>query len=63
MAGTYVVLAIGLIGPLLRPLLALVATSRLARSNGQRLKSMSWSPLHGYTAEFFDEENRQSGDN
>lgn len=63
MAGTLVVLVLVLVVRLLVALLALVATSRLARRNGQRVKSMSWSSLRGYTAEFFDIEGPQSGDN
>ena len=49
-----------LITRLLLPLGALVATLFLARRNGLRLKSMSWSLRNGYTAEFFEEEP-QSG--
>ena len=56
MAGTLAVLALLLISRLLLPLLALVVTSLLARHSGQHLKSMSWSSVHGYTAEFFEPE-------
>ncbi|MCA1707901.1 MAG: hypothetical protein LC808_33350 [Actinobacteria bacterium] len=63
MTGTLVVLVIGLIVPLLVRLVALAATFFLAKRNGQRLKSMSWSPVHGFTAEFFDSEEPQSGPN
>ncbi len=54
MASTVIVLVLLLICRLLAPLLALVATSLLAKRNGQALKSMSWSSRHGYTAEFFE---------
>ena len=63
MIGTLVVLVITLIAYLLVTLLALVATFFLAWRGGQHVKSMSWSPIHGYTAEFFQPEERQSGDN
>ena len=42
--------------------LALVVHFSLARRNGQRLKSLSISLVHGYTAEFSTEEP-QSGNN
>jgi hypothetical protein len=35
---------------------AIAATSLLAKRNGQKLKKMSWSFLHGYTAEYYDSE-------
>jgi hypothetical protein len=63
MTGTLIVLVITLIVYLLVELLALVATFFLAKRNGQRLKAMSWSPVHGYTAEFFPPEETQSGTN
>jgi hypothetical protein len=53
MASAVVVLGIMLIVRLLVSLIALAATCVLARWNGQSLKSMSWSLLRGYTAEFF----------
>jgi hypothetical protein len=59
MAGTIVVLVIMLVVRLLAPLVALAATFVLARWNGQRLKSMSWSPFRGYTAEFFPPEEER----
>ncbi len=63
MTGTLVVLVITLIIELLVVLVALAATFFLANRNGQRMKSMSWSPVHGYTAEFVAPEELQSGDN
>ena len=59
MAGALVVLAATLIvgvGRLLLWLLSLAATSWLAKRNGVKLKSMSCSFVHGYTAEFFQSE-------
>lgn len=63
MAGTLVVLVLVLVVRLLLWLVALAATSRLARRNGQQLKAMSWSFLRGYSAEFSITENHQSGNN
>jgi hypothetical protein len=63
MASTPVVLVAMLIVHLLAPLVALAAASLLARRNGRALKSMSWSSLHGFIAEFFEPEDPQSGDN
>lgn len=54
-------LAITLVVPLLVGLGGLVATHRLAKKHGLRLKSISISPIHGYTAEFFEPEEPQSG--
>ena len=48
-----VVLVVMLLAHLGVRIIALAATFHLARRNGQRLKSMSWS-LRGYTAEFHD---------
>lgn len=63
MAGTLIVLAITLIVVFLVGLGALVATHRLAKKHGLRLKSISISPVHGFTAEFFKPEEPQSGNN
>ena len=63
MTGTLVVLVITLIVELLVVLVALAASFFLANRNGQRVKSMSWSPIHGYTAEFFEPEELQRGHN
>lgn len=63
MAGTLIVLAITLVVALLVGIGALVATHRLAKKCGLRLKSISISPVHGYTAEFFEPEEPQSGNN
>ncbi len=52
MTGTLVVLVITLIVELLVVLVALAATLFLAGRYGQRMKWMTWSPIHGYT-EFF----------
>lgn len=41
---------------LLSWLVLLVATSQLAKRNGQKVKKMSWSFLHGFSAEFDDSE-------
>jgi hypothetical protein len=56
MAGTLVVLVITLTILLPVGLLTLVATSFLARRMGHRLKSVSISPVHGFTAEFLPPE-------
>lgn len=53
MTGTLGVLVIILIVRLLVPLVALAASSFVARRDGQYLKSMRWPSIHGYTAEFF----------
>lgn len=60
MSSTLVVLVVGLLAYLSASILALAATLFLARREGQRLKSMSWS-LRGYTAEFHDIKEPQSG--
>jgi hypothetical protein len=60
MASTLIVLVMLLICRLLAWLVALVATSWLARRNGQALKKMSWSFIHGYTAEFFQEKGHRA---
>jgi hypothetical protein len=60
MTGTVIVLVILLICRLLIWLVALAATSELAKRNGQALKSMSWSFRHGYTAEFFKPKNHRA---
>ena len=62
MTGALVVLVVTLFAQLGVKVIALAATFFLARRNGQRLKSMSWS-LRGYTAEFHDIEEPQSGNN
>lgn len=59
MSSTLVVLDIVLLAYLSVSILALAATLFLARRDGQRLKSMSWS-LCGYTAEFDDIKEPQS---
>ena len=63
MAGTLIVLAITLVVALLAGVAGVVATHRLATRHGLRLKSISISPIHGYTAEFFPPEEPQSGNN
>lgn len=63
MADTLIVLAITLVVALLSGLVAMVATLFLAKRHGLRLKKISLSPLHGYTAEFLDTEEPQSGKN
>lgn len=63
MAGTLIVLATTLVVALLVGIAALVATHRLAKRHGMRLKSISISPVHGYTAEFFEPEEPQRGNN
>lgn len=63
MADTLIVLAITLVVALLVGLSALVATLFLAKRHGLRVKKISLSPVHGYTAEFFDPEEPESGDN
>jgi hypothetical protein len=55
MAGTILVLAMTLVVALAVGIGALVATLHLARRNGLRLKKISLSLLHGYTAEFHDD--------
>ena len=60
MASTAFVLATLLISRLLAPLVALAATSLLAKRYGQDLKSMSWSSVHGYTAEFFEKKDHSA---
>jgi hypothetical protein len=62
MAGTLVVLVVMLVAQLSVKIVALAATFFLTRRNGYRVKSMSWS-LRGYTAEFHDIEEPQSGIN
>lgn len=62
MPGMLVVLVVMLLAHLGVRIIALAATFHLARRNGQRLKSMSWS-LRGYTAEFHDIKEPQSGNN
>jgi hypothetical protein len=54
MTGTAIVLVISLICQLPVFLVAVAAVSRLARRNGQSVKSMSFSFRHGITAEFYD---------
>jgi hypothetical protein len=61
MADTLIVLAISLVVALLAGASALVATLYLTKRHGLRLKKISLSPIHGYTAEFFDSEDPQSG--
>lgn len=63
MAGTLIVLAITLVIALLVGIGALVVTHHRAKRHGLRLKSISISPVHGYTAEFFEPEEPQSGHN
>lgn len=54
MTSTVLVLVIALVCELPLFLIALVAVAQLAKRNGQKLKLMSWSFRHGFTAEFFD---------
>lgn len=35
-------------------LIVLVTVFRLAKRNGQQLKSVSWSPLHGFTITLYE---------
>ena len=53
MAGTLLVLVMLPIVSLLASLTFLAACSRQARRNGQHVKSMSWSPRHGFSAKFY----------
>jgi hypothetical protein len=53
MASTLIVLVIMLICVSLAWLVVLAATFRLAKRNGQAVRSMSLSLRHGCTAEFF----------
>jgi len=62
MSSTFIVLVVVLLAHRSVSILALAASLFLARRDGQRLKSMSWS-LRGYTAEFHDIKEPQSGDN
>jgi hypothetical protein len=58
MASTILVLVTPLIvgaGHLVLWLVSFVATSRLAKRNGQRIKSMSKSLVHGFQVEFFED--------
>ena len=58
MASTPYVLVFTLIvgvGRIVPSLLCYVATSWLAKRNGQRIKSMSWSFVHGFSVEFFED--------
>jgi hypothetical protein len=60
MAGTIIVLVITLVVHLLVAVAAQVATFFLARRNGQHVKSTSWSPVHGFTAAFFEPKDRSA---
>lgn len=62
MSSTLVVLVVVLVAHLTVSILELAATLFLARRDGQRVKSMSWS-LREYTAEFHDIKEPQSGNN
>ncbi|MGP8007750.1 MAG: hypothetical protein ACLP2J_12060 [Acidimicrobiales bacterium] len=59
MTSTVLVLVMMPISGLLTWIIALAATSRLAKRNGQALKSMSLSIRHGITAEFFKPTNSE----
>jgi hypothetical protein len=62
MASTVIVLVVSLIGILAVGLVSMFATFHLAKRHGQRVKSVSLSLAHGFTAEFFPpEEEPQSG--
>jgi len=54
MTGAAIVLVICLICQLPMALVAYVAFSYLAKRNGQSVKSISCSPHHGITAEFYE---------
>ena len=56
MADTIIVLVLALISQLAVALIGLVATFKLAKRNGQSVKSMSFSLHRGYTAEFHEKE-------
>lgn len=62
MSSTFIVLVVVLLAHLSVSIVALAASLFLARRDGQRLKSMSWS-LGGYTAEFHDIKEPKSGNN
>ncbi len=62
MASTLLVLAIVLICQPLVCIAVLVAIFQLTKRNGQALKSMSWHPRHGLTAQFFKKRTK-SGHN
>jgi hypothetical protein len=63
MTSTIIVLVFFLVGGLLGSIVLLAATSRLAKRNGQELKSMSWSLRHGYAAEFFKSKDHRGDTN
>lgn len=63
MTSTVLVLVIALVCELPLFLIAMVAVAQLAKRNGQKLKLMSWSFRHGFTAEFFDSPKDISADN
>lgn len=52
MTGTEIVLVIVLAVRILASLLTMLTAVVLAWRNGQRLRSVSWSPIRGFTAEF-----------
>lgn len=56
MLGTILVLVITLIVVTLIFLSVLLTVFVLARRNGQQLKTLSLSPTHGVTAEFYNSE-------
>lgn len=55
MPGTIIVLVVVLTLYLLFSVAFLVSASVLARRNGQKLRSVGWSPFRGCTAEFYSE--------
>ena len=60
MPGTAIVLAIVLTLYLLSFVVLLVTASVLAKRNNQKVKSVSLSPTHGFTAEFYTDSVRES---
>jgi hypothetical protein len=44
-------------------LVLLAATSLLAKRNGQKLTKLSWSFIHGFTAEFSEPEDHRAESN
>ena len=60
MTGTILVLFIVLIIHLLAFISLVVIASMLAKRSGQQIKMVSWSPTHGFTAEFHENSERNN---
>ena len=60
MASTVLVLVITLTVHFLSFLALLVIASRLAKRNSQKVRKVSWSPTHGFTAQFYSERNQET---